>query len=186
MFEALNSTLITKRLILRPLEIDHVEALAREMSDPRISRYMAWEAHTDPSQTLAFVKAEIARLKTSKGVTWGIFKNEEFCGIVSLIALLGTHRSLLYNKAELAYWLAVRYQKQGIMFEALREVMRFAFQGLELHKLCVSHFEPNTDSQNLIKRLNFRYIGEQLEEYSKNGKWYNQKIYEILEREFSG
>ncbi len=184
MIEKLNSNLKTERLILKPLDLEHVDALAREMSDPQISRYMAWEAHRDMSQTIDFVKAEVERRSLGKGVTWSIFKDNEFCGIASLIALTGAHRALTYNKAELAYWLVKRRRKQGIMTEALREVMRFGFHELALHKICVSHFAPNSDSENVINRLKFRYIGEQIEEYAKNGVWYNQKNYEILEKEF--
>jgi RimJ/RimL family protein N-acetyltransferase len=183
--EKLDTVLKTERLVLKPLELEDVDKLWHEMSDPEISRYMAWEAHTDRSQTLDFVKAEITRYSSGKGVTWGVFRDDEFCGIASLIALMRTHRALTYNKAELAYWLAKRYQKQGIMIEALRQVLKFGFQDLGLHKICVSHFTPNTDSENLIKRLKFRYIGEQIEEYRKKGVWYNQKNYEILEKEFS-
>lgn len=184
MQEKLNAILRTERLILRPLDFQDVETLWREMSDPEISRYMAWESHTERSQTEEFVRTEIARRESGKGVTWGIFKEGEFCGIASLIAIVWTHRALIYKKAELAYWLARKYQKQGIMVEALRQIMEFAFRDIGLHKICVSHFTPNIASENVIKRLGFRYVGEQLKEYSKNGNWYNQKNYELLETEF--
>jgi ribosomal-protein-alanine N-acetyltransferase len=182
--EKLNTILKTERLILRPLEFDDVDVLWREMSDPEISRYMAWESPVDKPQTEEFVRAEIRRLESGKGVTWGIFKEGEFCGIASLIAIIWSHRALIYKKAELAYWLAKRYQKQGIMIEALQQIMEFGFREFGLHKICVSHFVPNVSSEKLINRLGFRYIGEQVEEYQKNGIWYNQKNYELLEKEF--
>jgi RimJ/RimL family protein N-acetyltransferase len=184
MQEKLNTILKTERLVLKPLDLDDVEALWPEMSDPEISRYMAWGAHQDRSQTEEFVTAEIARRESGKGITWCIFKDGEFCGIASLIAILWTHRALTYRKAELAYWLARRNQKQGIMLEALRKIMEFAFRDLGLHKITVSHFTQNIASENVIKRLGFRYIGEQQQEYSKNGNWYNQKNYELLETEY--
>lgn len=184
MQEKLDVILKTERLILKPVGFEDVEALYREMSDPEISRYMAWEIHTDRSRTEEFVRAEIARREAGRGITWCIFKEGEFCGIASLIALVWSHRALTYRKAELAYWLAKKYQRQGIMGEALRRVMEYAFRELGLHKICVSHFTPNTASENVIKRLGFRYIGEQLAEYNKEGNWYNQKNYELLETEF--
>jgi RimJ/RimL family protein N-acetyltransferase len=180
----LDISLKTERLFLRPLQIDDVELLWPDISDPEISRYMAWEPHYEKSQTLEFLRNEVARREAKRGVTWGIFKNDDFCGIASLIALVRSYRSLIYDKAELAYWLRLRHQKQGIMTEAIYQVMKFAFQDLALHKLCVSHFSPNIASEKLIRRLGFRYIGEQLEEYQKNGIWHNQKNYEILNKEF--
>jgi ribosomal-protein-alanine N-acetyltransferase len=179
-----NSTLRTERLLLRPLELDDVDLLWTDISDPEISRYMAWEAHTDRSQTVAFLKNEVARRESGKGITWAIFKDDLFCGIFSIIGMVRQHRALTYNKAELAYWLSRQYQGQGIMTEAGRCVLQFAFRELGLHKIFVSHFSINKASENLIKRLGFRYVGEQLEEFQKDGTWHHHKIYELLEKEF--
>ena len=179
-----NPVLTTKTLVLRPLTINDVDLLWPDISDPEISRRMAWEAHTDRSQTIEFLKHEQGRWETGKGITWGIFKDDCFCGIFSLIGLVKTHRALTYNKAELAYWLSRRYQRQGIMTEAGQRVLQFAFRDLKLHKLVVSHFSDNIASEKLIKRLGFRCVGEEIEEFQKRGVWYNQKKYELLDREF--
>lgn len=179
-----NLELTTARLVLRPLQPEDVDLLWPDIADPEISKYMAWEAHTDKDQTVEFVKGEVARTAAGKGVTWTIFKDGSFCGIFSLIGLVKQHRALTFNKAELAYWLGRKWQGQGIMTEAGRRVLEFAFQDLKLHKLCVSHFSVNDASESLIKRLGFRYVGEQIEEFQKKGVWYNHKNYELLDREF--
>ena len=176
--------LTTERLLLRPLELGDTELLWPDISDPEISRYMAWEAHAERAQTQDFLKAEVERREAGRGITWAILKEGSFCGIVSLIGLVRRHRALTYNKAELAYWLSRNYQGQGIMTEAGARVLQFAFHELGLHKIFVSHFSINGASENLINRLGFRYIGEQIEEFQKEGVWYNHKLYELLEREF--
>jgi RimJ/RimL family protein N-acetyltransferase len=181
-----NLILTTDRLLLRPLELDDLEMLWPDISDAKISKLMAWEVHTDKSQTAEFLKAEVERRSTSKGVTWVILKNESFCGIISLIGLIRSHRALTYNKAELAYWLSRKFQGQGIMTEAGRCVLRFAFQDLRLHKVVVSHFANNQASENLIIRLGFKYVGTQIKEFQKNGIWYDHKLYELLEDEVEG
>jgi len=181
---SLDLTLKTQRLVLRPLTLEDVDLLWPDISDPEISRQMAWEAHTQRSQTIDFLKNEVARREAGKGITWAIFKGDSFCGIFSLIGLLRKHRALIYNKAELAYWLSRKYQRQGIMTEAGRRVLQFAFDELRLHKIFVSHFSDNEASENLIKRLGFRYVGEQVAEFQKNGVWHNHKLYELLDSEF--
>lgn len=145
---------------------------------------MAWEAHTDRSHTTDFLKNEVARREAGKGITWAVFKDGSFCGIVSLIGLVRTHRALTYNKAELAYWISRKHQRQGIMAEAGQRVLQFAFGELKLHKLLVSHFSSNLASEKAITRLGFRYVGEQREEFQKDGVWHNHKLYELLESEF--
>jgi RimJ/RimL family protein N-acetyltransferase len=146
---------------------------------------MAWEAHTDPSQTESLIESEAARLSEGRGVTWGIFLGDAFCGIVSLIALLRTHRALTYHKAELALWLSPAHQGQGIATEAGFKALEFGFGELGLHKIVVAHFAVNKASEKMIKRLGFRYIGEQVEEFQKGGDWYNHTTYELLAREFT-
>jgi [ribosomal protein S5]-alanine N-acetyltransferase len=170
--------------LLRPLELDDVDILWPDISDSEISKLMAWEAHTNKFQTVEFLKAEVARRDAGNGFSWAIFLGQSFCGIISLIGLTRGHRALIYNKAELAYWLGLRYHRQGIMTEAARRVLRFAFQDLQLHKVVVGHFGNNEASENIIIRLGFRFIGEQQKEFKKNGIWHNHKIYEILETEF--
>ena len=174
----------TERLVLRPLTLDDADLIWPDISDPEIARQMAWEAHTERSQTVAFLEHEVARVNSGKGITWAVFKDGAFCGIFSLIGLVRTHRALTYDKAELAYWISRKYQRQGIMTEAGRRVIQFAFEDLKLHKLFVSHFSENAASENLIKRLGFRYVGEQIEEFQKRGVWHNHKLYELLESEF--
>jgi RimJ/RimL family protein N-acetyltransferase len=108
-----------------------------------------------------------------------------FCGLISLIGILRTHRVLTYNQAELAYWTSRKHQRRGIMTEAGRRVLDFAFRDVGLHKVRVSHFAENKASHSLIRRLGFRYIGTQLEEFSKASVWHDHVTYELLAREYA-
>jgi ribosomal-protein-alanine N-acetyltransferase len=149
--------LTTDRLLLRPLEA------------AEISRLMAWDAHRTKEQTVSFVESEIARRKTGIAVTWAILREGCFCGIVSLIGILRGHCVLTYNKAEMAYWISRSQQRRGFMTETGRRVLDFAFREVGLHKVYVSHFAENEASCGLIRRLGFRYVGTQREEFHKAG-----------------
>lgn len=170
----------TARLTLRLFEEGDEEYLWPHVCDERITRYMAWSAHKDLAQTRAFVKAEIDRVKAGKGVSWLVFEGDAFCGIVSLIDLCTTHRDLTFNRAEFAYWLVPAAWGRGLMTEACREVMRFAFEDLGLNKLVVSHFGVNDASRTLIERLGFRKIGIEEREFKKDGVWFDHVMYELL------
>ena len=177
--------LSTYRLILRPLETADVDLLWPDIADPEISRLMAWDAHRTREQTVTFVDSEIARRESGRGVTWAILSGGLFCGLISLIGILRTHRVLTYNQAELAYWASRSHQRQGIMTEAARRVLDFAFRDVGLHKVRVGHFAENKASCALIRRLGFRYVGTQLEEFNKAGVWYTHVTYELLAREYA-
>ena len=176
----------SETLSLRPLERGDAEMLWPDLSNPEISRYMAWEAHTDPAQTAEFLEGEVRRRESGKGVTWAIFRDGEFCGIVSIIGVTRRHRALTYDRGELAYWLSPRRQGQGIMSEALRLVMRYCFEEMGLHKVCVSHFAVNDASRRVIERAGFRFVGVQVEEFQKDGVWHDHRLYELLASEYEG
>ena len=177
--------LSTDRLVLRPLETTDVDVLWPDIADPEISRLMAWDAHSTREQTVAFVDNEIARRESGRGVTWAILYGGQFCGLVSLIGILRTHRVLTYNQAELAYWTSRAHQRRGFMTEAGRRVLDFAFQDVGLHKVRVSHFAENKASCALIQRLGFRYVGTQLEEFNKASVWHDHMTYELLAKEYA-
>lgn len=175
--------LTTERLLLRPIEAGDETLLWPDIGDPEISRLMAWGAHDTTEQTKAFVQHEIARRLSGSGVTWAIMMGQQFCGIVSLIGIQRTHRVLTYDKAELAYWIGRSHQRRGIMTEAGRAVLAFAYREVGLHKVYVSHFSVNDASRALIRRLGFRYVGTQREEFQKEGIWHDHVMYELLDHE---
>jgi RimJ/RimL family protein N-acetyltransferase len=177
--------LSTDRLLLRPLEPADLELLWPDIADPEISQLMAWEPHKTKEQTAAFIDNEIKRRESGNGVTWAILHDGTFCGIISLIGILQTHRALTYNKADLAYWTSRSQQRRGFMTEAGRRVLNFAFETLGLHKVYVSHFAENQASRALIRRLGFRFIGTQRAEFQKAGVWHDHLMYELLDKEYA-
>lgn len=56
--DELDLVIATARLRLRPLDERDVEDLWPLVSDPDLPRMMIWAAHTDRSQTLAFIVIE--------------------------------------------------------------------------------------------------------------------------------
>jgi len=177
-------TLKTERVFLRPLELEDERILWPYVSNPEISRDMSWEPHQTLSDTRRFVNDTLESMKNGKSITWCIFFKDRFCGLFSLIGILKSHRALIYNKAELAYWIGPEYQGQGIMTEAGIKVIEYAFNSLHLNKLVVGHHIENKNSENLILRLGFKYLYTEEEVFQKGGKWITCKFYELKSRDY--
>jgi ribosomal-protein-alanine N-acetyltransferase len=176
--------LITERLVLKPLTKEDAGMLWPYVSDPQISKDMSWEAHKDLSDTQAFIDASVTNMENGKSITWCIFFNDAFCGIFSLIAILRKHRALTYDRAELAYWAAPQFQGKGIMTEAGKRIIDFAFNELRLNKLLVGHHENNKNSEGLILRLGFHYLYTEEEVFKKNGAWVTCRFYELKAKDY--
>lgn len=176
----MNLTLETDRLLLKPLTRDDLEDIWPFLSDPSIPEFMAWEHHKTKQETIDFLGRVVNDINTDKAYHWGIYINKKtLCGLFSIIAVLRKHRSLIYDRGELAYWIGSKFRGKGIMTEAGKTIIDFSFNELKLHRLVVSHFTENNASEKLIQRLNFNYIGEEHDSFFKNGKWWNHKLYEL-------
>lgn len=181
--KTINTILRTERLLLRPLCLEDLDRIWPYVSNSEISIEMSWNPHKTKEQTLTFLKdVESAFGRTS--YTWAVLFGDKFCGIFSLIAIKKTHRALTYNNAELAYWLGPEFQGKGIMTEAGKAVLKFAFDVLDLNKIFVSHHSVNSNSKKLIERLNFRFLYEEKRAFMKNDEWKDVCHYEVLKSEY--
>lgn len=176
--------LYTPRLFLRPLTIKDAQIIWPHVSNPLISEYMSWKPHQNLTETETFLKGVEDSFASGRCISWGVFIEDTLCGIFSLIDILKTHRSLIYNRGELAYWCGVDYQRKGIMTEAGQRVISYAFEELGLHKLRVGHDVRNTASEMLIKKLNFKFHYQEKAAFQKDGQWIDIKMYELFQEEY--
>lgn len=174
----------TERLRLLPVTRDDVPVLWPHMRDPAVSRYMSWLPHQSMEETKKFVSNAVARAHKGEVIHWCVWKQEAFCGLFSIIAIKTSHHALTYNQGELAYWCAPAAQGRGVMTEAGKAIIEFAFNTAGFHKLTVAHRPENEPSERLINRLGFRPVGIQREHYCKNGEWHDQHNYELLAAEY--
>src|SRR6185312_15063666 len=73
---------------------------------------------------------------------------------------------------------------KGTGSEAARAVLRFAFDRLELHRVSVRVLEFNTRAIRLYAKLGFQVEGKERETAFVDGKWCDDLIMGLLEREF--
>jgi [ribosomal protein S5]-alanine N-acetyltransferase len=89
-----------------------------------------------------------------------------------------------HQHAELGYWLGVPYWKQGYATEAAREIVRYGFENLHLHRIFASHFSHNPASGRILKKLGMRHEGCQREHLRKWDRFIDSELYGILRRDW--
>jgi RimJ/RimL family protein N-acetyltransferase len=89
-----------------------------------------------------------------------------------------------HRNAELGYWLGVPYWGQGYATEAAREMLRYGFEDLQLHRIFASHFAHNPASGRILRKLGMRYEGCQREHLLKWDQFVDSELYGILRREW--
>jgi RimJ/RimL family protein N-acetyltransferase len=89
-----------------------------------------------------------------------------------------------HRHAELGYWLGVPYWGRGYATEAAREVLRYGFEDLGLHRIFASHFKHNPASGTILKKLGMQYEGCQREHLRKWDQFVDSELYGIMRREW--
>jgi [ribosomal protein S5]-alanine N-acetyltransferase len=89
-----------------------------------------------------------------------------------------------HQHAELGYWIGVPYWGNGYATEAAREMLRYGFEVLELHRIFASYFKGNDASGRILEKLGMRYEGCQREHVCKWDQFSDLELYGILRKDW--
>ena len=144
-------TLETERLILRPWCEDDAEDLYTYASDPEVGPPAGWPPHTSVENS-----REIIRTVLSAPDTFTVCLKENGKPIGSI----GFHRNDLAeagDEYELGYWIGKPFWGQGLIPEASREMLRYAFEDLGMSRIWCGYYDGNEKSRRVQEKLGFVY-----------------------------
>ncbi len=81
----------------------------------------------------------------------------------------------------LGYWIGAKYANQGHMTAAVRAVVPFVFDSLELHRLEAACIPSNTASIRLLEKTGFKREGLARRYLRINGVWQDHLLYALLD-----
>lgn len=144
--------LTTERLTLRQLSIDDKQAIFALRSDTEINKYLNREPSKTIEDAINFINKINDNIKNNNSIYWVI-------SLTSTKIVVGT--ICLYdfsnekNSCEIGYELMTKFQRQGIMKEAVQVVIDFVFQTLNFKKILAFTHCENQKSTELLLKLNF-------------------------------
>ncbi|MEA4832675.1 hypothetical protein SDC9_103462 [bioreactor metagenome] len=175
-------TLTTKRLVLIKLSIDHIQEMYDNYAtDTKMTKYLSWEPYTDIEKMREFMLKCISEYENIECYHWVITMNETFIGTINLHNIVNRH-----ERCELGYCIGSKWWNKGIMTEAVREMIRFAFEELNMNKVSALHDTENITSGKVMQKNGMKQEGL-LREHSvrKDGSRGDLAVYAILKREWS-
>ncbi|MDH3605440.1 MAG: GNAT family N-acetyltransferase [Acidimicrobiia bacterium] len=92
---------------------------------------------------------------------------------------IGARLSIPPGAAEIGYYLAPPYQRRGLMSEAIRTVVSYAFDEWGSSSVRAEVFTGNEASQRLLESLGFRNVGTLPEQHEKRGETVDSYGYEV-------
>lgn len=90
----------------------------------------------------------------------------------------------VYEKsAELGYWLAEDYWRQGITSRAVRMLCREVFDSFDIVRIFAEPYEQNAGSRGVLEKAGFTLEGVMRNGVYKNGEVFSYCMYSILKEE---
>jgi [ribosomal protein S5]-alanine N-acetyltransferase len=172
----------TERLILRQITLDDTEALFRHWSDDEVTKYMNIESFQSPKQAEDMIKLLNELFEQKEAIRWGIVKKEDN-------RLIGTcgYNSWLKEQAfrgEIGYELGRAYWRQGFMQEALRAIISYGFEAMDLNRIEALVMLEACRSMNLLLKLGFQKEGILREHGYWKGQFWDEYCLSLLKRDW--
>ena len=174
----------TERLILREIRMEDVyEYYERLFGDGDVCRYLLFDPHQDIGESLAAIQEIRQQYEQGRFYRWGITEKGED----SLIGVIGLVR-IDEEKSEcsFAYLLGCDYWGKGYGTEALKAVIAFAFEELEIRRIVADHMAENPASGAVMRKAGMNHIGTEKAKYEKQCVLHDAEIYEICNGKSEG
>lgn len=144
----------TKRLILRPWREDDAQELFNHAKTPDVGPAAGWPPHTSVENS-----REIIRDVLSANETYAVCLKENGKPIGSVGLKMGTATDMTDrdDECELGYWIGKEFWGQGLIPEASRELLRHAFEELQMQTVWCGYYDGNTKSRRVQEKLGFLY-----------------------------
>jgi ribosomal-protein-serine acetyltransferase len=168
------------RLVLSPIEPFDADDLwaAVDASRTHLQPWLPWVPFNgDAEASLRYAEASALDWDHGRACRFTIRdrKTRELYGVVGLEALTHLHQSV-----ELGYWLHRDVTGRGLMTEASRELLTWAFSRLNVHRVRVAAATDNHASLRVIGRLGFRFEGIAREAERCHGRWLDHAVFAML------
>ena len=106
-------------------------------------------------------------------------------GLVGGVTLCNVRRGVTQS-CTLGYWIGGQYAQQGYMTAAVRAVVPFVFDSLDLHRLEAACLPANTASMRLLEKTGFKREGLARRYLRINGGWQDHLLYALLDSDTRG
>ena len=150
-------TIETERLILRRLTEGDAEAMYKNWaSDPEVTRFLTWPAHTSADVTKYVISTWLPLYEKKYYYHWAITLKENGDEPV------GTIHGLVNDDLEqiqIGYCLGRAWWHRGIMSEAAQAAVDYFFDKVGANSVCSYHDPKNPRSGMVMKRCGMTYEG---------------------------
>lgn len=164
-------------VLLRAIEENDAEILMDLINDPEVeSSVCGWSYPV----SLSAQKKWISNLHNDTTVRYAIDIEGKIVGVAIISSIDMKNRS-----ANMNIKLLKSARGNGFAIRAIKLIVSYCFDELNMHCLTANVIERNVDSSRLWEKLGFRRDGLLRDRVYKNGNYHNVIAYSLLKEEFN-
>lgn len=148
----------TDRLILRRYVIEDADAMYKNWaSDSEVTKFLTWQPHSSVEVSRGIIENWLKEYSDEKYYQWAIVlkaNGNEPIGDISVV-----HMKEDISMVHIGYCLGRAWWRRGIMSEALKAVMDFMFDTVEVNRVESRHDPMNPNSGKVMQKCGMKYEG---------------------------
>ena len=148
----------TDRLILRRYVIEDADAMYKNWaSDSEVTKFLTGQPHSSVDVSRSIIEDWLKEYSDEKYYQWAIVLKDngnEPIGGISVV-----HMNEDISMVHIGYCLGRAWWRRGIMSEALKAVMDFMFDTVEVNRVESRHDPMNPNSGKVMQKCGMKYEG---------------------------
>lgn len=175
-------TLETGRLVLNELQAADLPRIIEYAADPGIAQYTLNIPHPYAEKdAIYWLNMAYQGFKEGTQHVFAIRLKPglEFIGGIGLVIARRFHR------AEIGYWVGKPFWNNGYTSEAMKPIIEYGFQKLNLNKIYATHLRENPASGKVMEKNGMQREGFLKEHVFKGGTYHDMVQYGLTKRDFN-
>lgn len=149
-------TLETKRLVLRKLKVSDYADMYEYSKSDKVTKYLLWRSHPDARYTRDYLSFVQTQYRTGNFFDWAVVEKETnkmigTCGFARL--------DFENNLAEIGYVINPAYWRRGYATEAVKRVIDYGFEDLNIHRIEARYIVGNEVSRRVMEKCGMSFEG---------------------------
>jgi ribosomal-protein-alanine N-acetyltransferase len=171
----------SERLRLRKIDLSDASELQKIRSHAEVMKYMDSENHKNIQFSENFISENLKTYKARNGIFWALIEKSSNTFIGDFAYWKIDQKNA---RAEIGYTLHPKFWGKGYMKEAVKTLILFGFNDLNLHSIEANINPENDNSRKLLLKLGFVKEAYFRENYYFNGRYFDSEIYSLLQKNF--
>lgn len=173
----------TQRLLLRNFTASDLEAFLAYRNELEVAKFQSWAVPYSRDKGEAFI-AETKDIHSPKQGQWLqlALESKETGELIGDVGFCIKENDI--RQAVIGFTISSTYWKKGFATEALKALLDYLFEDIDLHRVTADCDTENTSSWKTLEKLGFRREAHFVESFSVHGGYTSEYHYGLLQREW--